>query len=566
MSLNVNGIKDPFLGWQPLEGEKEITDSSIVNKICVSAIACDGCEQSAKAVLGNQYTGSLSDLGIKQTDEGIQLFTFKEKQEESSVMNLSLRLVDIFCLRDELKKDVEQVLSFIGNNINQWKLEKRNRFFCDSPVEVWYDRNCESVTVRIEEMLFDYDSLFIMNHPSFKLSDKDFNEMHDFIILNKVYYVDVARNSKKDVYLSTRSVAVHANHLRPFVRVNTAYERESSERADNQEGNSSGGIGARSRVYGGFSLPRSILFTQSNATIIHLNKKTERLDSIGQRIEGDILLGKGAVKIVTTAVWLENSNQEFASASINLETDRNACIEEFYWLNFFKSNPDFAQIKTVVKYRSIKNGALKARILMDKIEGPNLLTFLRDNKLTEEEKLRLAAELSRIISSLHYQDIIHRDIKPGNFMVIKDDAGKLFVKVIDLGSFKNTTDPKRIGGTLYYLAPEYSKAMDWHGNTLSQKEKGVALEAIDFKKADVWSLGVVLARIFELNLEEFLPEKKGTKDDLLKKKALLVDFEEPSSLDVIEHLVWQMLRVRPEDRISMSDVVSNLLENGWMIC
>jgi len=84
------------------------------------------------------------------------------------------------------------------------------------------------------------------------------------------------------------------------------------------------------------------------------------------------------------------------------------------------------------------------------------------------------------VSVIHQQRIVHGDLKPLNFVLVKG-----ILKLIDFGIAKaihgNTTHIERetITGTLNYLAPE----------TLLSTKNGTSKSG---RAADVWSLGCIL--------------------------------------------------------------------------
>jgi serine/threonine protein phosphatase PrpC len=95
-----------------------------------------------------------------------------------------------------------------------------------------------------------------------------------------------------------------------------------------------------------------------------------------------------------------------------------------------------------------------------------------------EEGLSIAIRLTRAVAALHRLDIIHRDIKPDNVLLLRDGG----LKLIDLGVARlpriEEFASKEVPGTFSYLAPEmFSKNAGDEGT-------------------DQYALGVTLWRLF----------------------------------------------------------------------
>ena len=79
-------------------------------------------------------------------------------------------------------------------------------------------------------------------------------------------------------------------------------------------------------------------------------------------------------------------------------------------------------------------------IVMEYVEGISLQQLLQR---VSAPSLGLSLDVSRqtltALGFLHRKGIIHRDISPDNIMVTKDDLGRPFVKLIDLGIAKVVT-------------------------------------------------------------------------------------------------------------------------------
>ena len=80
-------------------------------------------------------------------------------------------------------------------------------------------------------------------------------------------------------------------------------------------------------------------------------------------------------------------------------------------------------------------------------------------RLGIEASIHVAREMLAGLDRLHYENIVHRDVKPFNVMLAEDEGGTGHVKLIDFGLSKlrgeKTPGPKgMVVGSPYYTAPE----------------------------------------------------------------------------------------------------------------
>jgi serine/threonine-protein kinase len=108
-----------------------------------------------------------------------------------------------------------------------------------------------------------------------------------------------------------------------------------------------------------------------------------------------------------------------------------------------------------------------AGLVMDYVEGPTLGDFCRAGPkpgLSPEVLLEVFLPVLDAVEEAHHQGVIHRDLKPDNIIIGKDNRGRLQPMVTDFGIAKlmesETTGAKartRAGvrmGTLPYMSPE----------------------------------------------------------------------------------------------------------------
>ncbi len=116
-------------------------------------------------------------------------------------------------------------------------------------------------------------------------------------------------------------------------------------------------------------------------------------------------------------------------------------------------------------------------IVMEFIPGETLQQRLdRTGPVDVAEVARVGRQIAEGLAAAHANDLIHRDIKPGNIML---ESGAQRVKITDFGLARTADDASIsqsgiIAGTPMYMAPEQAK-----GETLDQR-------------ADLFSLGSVL--------------------------------------------------------------------------
>jgi serine/threonine protein kinase len=111
--------------------------------------------------------------------------------------------------------------------------------------------------------------------------------------------------------------------------------------------------------------------------------------------------------------------------------------------------------------------------------GGEPLELLLRQRLEPTQFLRLAINLTRVIGQVHQNGLIHKDIKPANFLV--DAAGNVRLTGFGIASRLprerlTAGAPESIAGTLAYMAPEQTGRMN---------------RSID-ARSDLYSLGITL--------------------------------------------------------------------------
>lgn len=186
-------------------------------------------------------------------------------------------------------------------------------------------------------------------------------------------------------------------------------------------------------------------------------------------------------------------------------------------------------------------------LAMEYIDGPNLSAYVQQNgPLSPEVAVELMIEASQAVAHVHAQRIVHRDVKPHNFLL--DPAGK--VRLVDLGlarfddlpasfsvhNVEQMTGAGMILGTPAFMSPEQirdSRSADY--------------------RADIYSLGCMLyfllagkgpysrgnpMQTFEAHLTQPIPSIREVRPDV------------PRELDGV---FVRMVAKNPQDRYQSID-------------
>jgi len=100
-------------------------------------------------------------------------------------------------------------------------------------------------------------------------------------------------------------------------------------------------------------------------------------------------------------------------------------------------------------------------IVMELVDGPSLAEIIAaDGKLPEPVAIDYAAQICNGLAYAHRQGLLHRDVKPANILITKDDVVKLSDFGIARAMSQQTmamTRPGLIMGSVYYLSPEQAQ-------------------------------------------------------------------------------------------------------------
>jgi eukaryotic-like serine/threonine-protein kinase len=127
-------------------------------------------------------------------------------------------------------------------------------------------------------------------------------------------------------------------------------------------------------------------------------------------------------------------------------------------------------------------------VVMELLHGETLAQLLqREGRMTAKRAIQTLLPIADALSAAHAKGVIHRDVKPENVFLARDDDGKLWPKLLDFGvawsldsGFRTSGADRLTGeggvvGTPAYMSPEQARGLGSAGPS-----------------TDVWSFCVVV--------------------------------------------------------------------------
>ena len=198
-------------------------------------------------------------------------------------------------------------------------------------------------------------------------------------------------------------------------------------------------------------------------------------------------------------------------------------------------HPNLRRCLTLKVNRTMLRKTEDAALLMELFDGTPL-----DVSPTEDLPATLDCfiQTAKALHALHQMGYVHCDLKPNNILRAADGT----TKVIDLGQAAKIGAVKtRIQGTADYMAPEQVK-----------------LQAVT-EKTDVYNFGATLYwALCGCNLPTLFTINKGENSFLVDDQITMPHEVNPSIPEPLSNLVMQCVKVNPEKRPQMSEVVRRL--------
>jgi non-specific serine/threonine protein kinase len=197
------------------------------------------------------------------------------------------------------------------------------------------------------------------------------------------------------------------------------------------------------------------------------------------------------------------------------------------------NHPNIVTIHEIGEYQGLPF------IAMEHVEGGSLDDYITDRRVSVEEVLELAIQISDGLTEAHSHGIIHRDIKPSNILVSR--LGR--AKIVDFGlallqKKEPTPGAGLIAGTADFMSPE--------------QVQGMAADA----RSDLFSIGVVLYKILTGKAPFVGRDLKEIFQAILQREPLpMAEYSSNIPLE-LERIVFRLLNKNRELRYQHADDLS----------
>jgi len=186
-----------------------------------------------------------------------------------------------------------------------------------------------------------------------------------------------------------------------------------------------------------------------------------RQNWVADRFEIRELIGSGGLGDVYRAQD-HHLNRAVAIKRVRMQVAQNdrRLVEQTWREAMTTACLQHPNIVTIFDYGIDQHGAY---VVMELIEGETLEDVLVRGPLQFEDFLRFAQQSLEAIVAAHALGLIHRDLKPGNFMITRTSPDAPFnVKILDFGLAKYLDAPQpqsidhlnSLMGSIHYMAPE----------------------------------------------------------------------------------------------------------------
>lgn len=155
------------------------------------------------------------------------------------------------------------------------------------------------------------------------------------------------------------------------------------------------------------------------------------------------------------------------------------------------------------------------------------------------QKIQLLLKICNDVQCLHTNGYCHRDIKPNNLLFLNN--------TLYLADFGLVTDPQETIG----ITPDGTRMGNYQTIAPEMRKTGKDLETEDYKKSDIYSLGVTIWMILTQDEHGFDGEYSTSQQERLEQ----ILFKEKIILNDIHKIIEGCTKTNPKERINLEEII-----------
>ena len=155
------------------------------------------------------------------------------------------------------------------------------------------------------------------------------------------------------------------------------------------------------------------------------------------------------------------------------------------------------------------------------------------------QKIQLLLKICNDVQCLHTNGYCHRDIKPNNLLFLNN--------TLYLADFGLVTDPQETIG----ITPDGTRMGNYQTIAPEMRKTGKDLETEDYKKSDIYSLGVTIWMILTQDEHGFDGEYSTSQQERLEQ----ILFKEKIILNDIHTIIERCTKTNPKERINLEEII-----------
>jgi serine/threonine-protein kinase len=175
-------------------------------------------------------------------------------------------------------------------------------------------------------------------------------------------------------------------------------------------------------------------------------------------------IGEGGMGVVYRAEHLMLASPAAIKILLPQFTTQPQVVERFFTEAKATGQIQHPGIVQIFDYGRLEDQ--RAYIIMELLRGETLTQFqMRRGVIDPSLAAQIGIQLLSALEAAHVRGVVHRDIKPDNIQLVKDNTapGSIRVKVLDFGIAKLLGDRRKevsIVGTPCFMAPEQCRGAD----------------------------------------------------------------------------------------------------------